>query len=316
MIGDNSVGKSNLALQFCRGKFNSTATHTVGFEFQTKRLEVSPNLDIAAQIWDTAGQERFHSLTGAYLRGAVGIFLVYDVTSRSSFDSLKDWVSKVDEYAHPNAVRSLIGNKLDVPNKREVTSLEGLNFARERAMDFVEVSAMSGENVAVAMRRLIMTVAHSLIEHDERLSVHAVNGRLSMAFSGDGTRRTTGGTAVLPAGWVEAASGQFENVWTGEQQDERPREEANQGKLVYRKPQEELEKIDISFAEIKGLRRKKGKGDKKGGRGGSETGIEGKGGGGGGRASNDDGLSFGLHSIHGPSKGKEDELNCGACTLS
>ena len=44
---------------------------------------------IRLDIWDTAGQERFRAMTGDYLRGADGIILVYDITSRNSFAELK-----------------------------------------------------------------------------------------------------------------------------------------------------------------------------------------------------------------------------------
>ena len=49
--------------------------------------------------WDTAGQERFKTITAAYYRGADGIILVYDVTNRESFDSIRKWVREVDRYA-------------------------------------------------------------------------------------------------------------------------------------------------------------------------------------------------------------------------
>ncbi|KAG5403623.1 hypothetical protein IGI04_009742 [Brassica rapa subsp. trilocularis] len=42
---------------------------------------------VKAQIWDTAGQERYRAITSAYYRGAVGAFLVYDITKRQTFDN-------------------------------------------------------------------------------------------------------------------------------------------------------------------------------------------------------------------------------------
>lgn len=47
------------------------------------------------QIWDTAGQERFRTITTSYFRGAQGIVLVYDVTDRTSFASIRNWVEQI-----------------------------------------------------------------------------------------------------------------------------------------------------------------------------------------------------------------------------
>lgn len=44
MIGENAVGKSNLALRFSKGKFDKDSTHTVGFEFQARKIAVTSTL--------------------------------------------------------------------------------------------------------------------------------------------------------------------------------------------------------------------------------------------------------------------------------
>ena len=54
---------------------------------------------IKLQIWDTAGQERFRTITNAYYRGAMGILLVYDVTDRETFRSVRNWMSNIQMYA-------------------------------------------------------------------------------------------------------------------------------------------------------------------------------------------------------------------------
>lgn len=55
------------------------------------------------KIWDTAGQERFRTITTSYFRGAQGILLVYDVTDRNSFTSIRNWVSQIQMVIIPVA---------------------------------------------------------------------------------------------------------------------------------------------------------------------------------------------------------------------
>ena len=44
---------------------------------------------------DTAGQERYKSITAAYYKGAKEGLVVYDVTSKTSFDNVDNWVSEI-----------------------------------------------------------------------------------------------------------------------------------------------------------------------------------------------------------------------------
>ncbi len=72
------------------------------------------------QIWDTAGQERFRTITTSYFRGAQGILLVYDVTDRNSFNSIKTWVEEIERNADRHVNKVLIGNKCDVEESARV----------------------------------------------------------------------------------------------------------------------------------------------------------------------------------------------------
>ncbi|CAH2080618.1 unnamed protein product [Thlaspi arvense] len=57
LIGDSSVGKSQLLSRFSRNEFSLDSKATIGVEFQTKTLVID-HKTVKAQIWDTAGQER------------------------------------------------------------------------------------------------------------------------------------------------------------------------------------------------------------------------------------------------------------------
>lgn len=95
IIGDSAVGKSNLLSRYARNEFNMHSKATIGVEFQTQVLEIDGK-EVKAQIWDTAGQERFRAVTSAYYRGAVGALVVYDISRRSTFDSITRWLEELN----------------------------------------------------------------------------------------------------------------------------------------------------------------------------------------------------------------------------
>lgn len=87
IIGDASVGKSNILLRYTKNEFDASIKPTLGIEFNSKTIDIEDK-KIKLQIWDTAGQERYSAVAKQYYKGAVGIMIVYDVTRTSSFENL------------------------------------------------------------------------------------------------------------------------------------------------------------------------------------------------------------------------------------
>ncbi|RXH78906.1 hypothetical protein DVH24_006976 [Malus domestica] len=94
IIGDSAVGKSNLLSRYSRNEFNAHSKATIGVEFQTQSMQIDGK-EVKAQIWDTAGQERFRAVTSAYYRGAVGALIVYDITRKTTFESVGRWLDEL-----------------------------------------------------------------------------------------------------------------------------------------------------------------------------------------------------------------------------
>jgi len=165
IIGNAGTGKSCLLHQFIENKFKHDANHTIVVEFGSKVVQVGGK-SVKLQIWDTAGQERFRSVTRSYYRGAAGAILVYDITSRESYNALMQWLTDAKTLASPHIVVLLVGNKKDLETKRDVNFLEASNFAQENDMMFMETSALTGENVEEAFLRCARTIL-SKIESGE-----------------------------------------------------------------------------------------------------------------------------------------------------
>ena len=96
-------------------------------------------------MWDSAGLERYRALIPSYVRGASIIFIIYEISSKETFNNLSTWINFIKQVNTDNSMIVLCGNKTDLP--RKVTTQEGKNLANKEQMMFFEVSAKNGENI-------------------------------------------------------------------------------------------------------------------------------------------------------------------------
>jgi len=97
-------------------------------------------------------------VTRSYYRGAAGALLVYDISSRETYNALTNWLTDARTLASPDIVIVLVGNKKDLEADREVTFLEASRFAQENELMFLETSARTGENVEETFLKCARTI--------------------------------------------------------------------------------------------------------------------------------------------------------------
>ena len=146
IIGDASVGKSNLLMKFAHNKFTEEYQTTIGVEFGAKNIQINDQV-YRIQIWDTAGQENFRSITRAYYKNCVCAMIVYDITCRESFEHIQNWLQDIRDQSPKTVLIVLVGNKIDLEDKRIISSDEGKDFASKNGIIFMETSAKTGERV-------------------------------------------------------------------------------------------------------------------------------------------------------------------------
>ncbi|ESL11608.1 Rab family, other [Trypanosoma rangeli SC58] len=119
LVGDSGTGKSSLLHRFVEDDFSEQQAQTIGVEFGSKIVQLAGR-KVKLQIWDTAGQERYKSVTRSYYRSAIGCLIVYDITQRSTYESVPQWLNDVRHLAGKDVVVMLIGNKSDLSDCRKV----------------------------------------------------------------------------------------------------------------------------------------------------------------------------------------------------
>ena len=144
LLGNGSVGKTSLSNRYTVDRFSSTYKPSLGVDFMVKR-ENYEGRKIKIMVFDTAGQEYISTLRKRYYTGAHGAVIVYDITSRKSFEDLDKWVSEVKgEVGDIKTV--FVGNKIDLDD-RQVSTEEAKAYAEKNHGLYFESSAKFGDGV-------------------------------------------------------------------------------------------------------------------------------------------------------------------------
>ena len=144
-LGEAATGKTSIIKRFVDNGFYEKVVATIGIDCCYRNISVYGR-EFRLNVVDTAGQERFLSLVPSYLRDAVGVLLVFDVTNKSSFE---EGIPKMLELIDPeDEMRMiLVGNKADAEDRRKVTRKQAEEFAANLGVLYFETSAVTGQNI-------------------------------------------------------------------------------------------------------------------------------------------------------------------------
>ena len=164
LIGSSGVGKSSLIQRYTQKTFEDVYDCTIGVDFFTKTIDVNGKT-VKLQIWDTAGTEKYRSITSSYYRGSHCALIVFDLTSKESFESLPTWIENYYKNCNQEFDKNviMIGNKNDLSEKRDVTQEKINDFIKLNNLVYFETSAKTGENVDESFQY----IAQKLMEEQE-----------------------------------------------------------------------------------------------------------------------------------------------------
>ena len=160
LLGNSEVGKTSLIRRYTNGLFKEEYISTIGIDYDSKK-EIIDDINVQVKLWDTAGQERFRAITPNNLRNAEGIMLVFDITNSDSFNDLKDWLESIKTHFGEKNISIpiiIVGNKIDLEDKRDVEKDDANKFAQENNYKYFETSAKTGEGVDNAVRELVRQI--------------------------------------------------------------------------------------------------------------------------------------------------------------
>ena len=145
-LGNNIVGKTSFTIKYTDNIYQDVYLSTIGIDFKIKNININSH-HYKLFFYDTTGQEKHRSMTLNMLKKVQGIILMYDITDKSSFDAIPDWIGSIQEVKGTDFPMILLGNKIDKENERVVSKEEGKNLADKYKIEFFETSNKDGTNI-------------------------------------------------------------------------------------------------------------------------------------------------------------------------
>ncbi len=165
--GEGGVGKTSMVHRFVEDTFQTDYKSTIGTSIMKKEcLFEGLSSKVRFVIWDLAGQAQFKRVRMSYVENAEAGLLIYDVTRKETLDNLENWHKEIIT-ASPTISLILVGNKIDLTEKRQVSTEEGQGLALKLGLTYIETSAKTGENINDAFKMLALQIIKRFVVTEE-----------------------------------------------------------------------------------------------------------------------------------------------------
>jgi small GTP-binding protein len=163
LAGDPGVGKTSSILRFTNNAFNRTYIPTLGVNITEKDIEIENDL-IELVLWDIAGQAKFKRMRTHFYQGSEGVLLVFDLSNYKSFENIQNWYEDIQTNISRKyrIIGFIIGNKSDLIEERKIDKMEALNLANMLHLEYIETSALTGENIEYMFRSIAEKILNSI----------------------------------------------------------------------------------------------------------------------------------------------------------
>ena len=195
LIGDMAVGKTAFLTRYFKNTFSEIFLSTIGIDKEINHLKVGKDI-YKMTLWDTAGQDRFRCLPKKYYQNADGVFLLFDVNKRDTFENVTKWMKDVKDNSSRNINSEtgkeigipiyLIGNKIDKPN-REISREEAEKQAQSLGMKYFEVSCKLNMNINEVISRMVLETLKNN-QTDSNIKLNGGNNKRG-GCCGDGKKK-------------------------------------------------------------------------------------------------------------------------------
>ena len=152
-----SVGKTSIINRFIKNKFE------LNYEPFSNENQIITQISIDGVSCNLEIYNVHPNFFDSYSKNVNAFMLVYSIIDEKSFDTIEEWYNNKIKKIQ-NVCCILVGNKLDLSNKRKVEKNKAEEFAKNNGMTFLEISAKDNINIKEAFLR----ICHDKLENENQ----------------------------------------------------------------------------------------------------------------------------------------------------
>ncbi len=165
ILGASNSGKISFCSKYTSG-FSKSFEESLGVDIFVREEPYPDGEDITYSCWVCAPERRFKYYWPKFFRGASGVFIMFDVTSRESFNEVLFWYKTVRKNLGLIPM-ILLGNKVDRKDERIVTFEEASRVARRLEFAaYLDISVKKDINVSESFE-LLNGIIYSFINSEK-----------------------------------------------------------------------------------------------------------------------------------------------------
>lgn len=154
VLGHFGVGKTSLIRRFVTDSFSNNYKVTIGVHITKKMVEISSDTTITLILWDLEGTDEVNLIRDSYLMGTHGAIFVFDVSRPSTFQNIESDLKTI-KAKMPNVPLILVGNKIDLVDSNEMTTLLKANQ--------VDVAFLTSAKTGGEVQNLFLQIATDFV---------------------------------------------------------------------------------------------------------------------------------------------------------
>lgn len=165
ILGASNSGKISFCSKYTSG-FSKSFEESLGVDIFVREEPYPDGEDITYSCWVCAPERRFKYYWPKFFRGASGVFIMFDVTSRESFNEVLFWYKTVRKNLGLIPM-ILLGNKVDRKDERIVKFEEASRVARRLEFAaYLDISVKKDINVSESFE-LLNGIIYSFINSEK-----------------------------------------------------------------------------------------------------------------------------------------------------
>ena len=166
-LGETGVGKTSIIRRYIYNQYNNDCLSTIGLYIFFKDIILKNKEKVQLKIIDAGDQDKFRPYSKSHFKNADGVFFVYAINDKESFNKIKGWITSFNESNNGvKVIKYLLESKNDLD--RVVDEEKSKEFAKNNNLKWFSTSSKNNNSINEIFENITESIYQNYIKKGKR----------------------------------------------------------------------------------------------------------------------------------------------------